>query len=389
MKISKFNTDHVKNLSEQMKKNTDPDVIKVLAKQHMKQVSDIASSITKEQQEIVSKLLPILKLPSPTPPSILKWVTKVATGFAMPQMEASIKLVQQSAEVASAVSEISSALAEVQKIISEIQEVSDELKGELNSIVGDALGSVGDLVSQADGLISDTLSVVENAQSLMNNVTGGTAAFDLSSPQAFLASADSGIASFKSDAAAVLNAVAPKNEILPTFTGTAEVGQVLTMSSNGTWTGTDPIAFAFQWQRDGHDIPGATANTYTLAMDDYGKVVSCYVTADNKADHVGINTSTTEVVVAYPPTNTVDPSISGTAQVGQVLTCNAGTWTGTATIGYSYQWVRNDSAIFGANTTTYTAVTADVGATLKCAVTATNPVSSVMEVTAPTAAVIA
>lgn len=78
----------------------------------------------------------------------------------------------------------------------------------------------------------------------------------------------------------------------------------------------------------------------------------------------------------FPPENVVAPSISGTAQVGQQLTCSPGTWTGTAPITFSYQWRRNGTAISGATASTYTLVAADEGATIRCSVTATNVVGS-------------
>lgn len=95
------------------------------------------------------------------------------------------------------------------------------------------------------------------------------------------------------------------------------------------------------------------------------------------------------------PTNTAPPTISGTAQVGQVLTANNGTWTGTGTITYTYQWLRCDSAgnncaaISGATAQTYTATTADVGNTLRVDVTATDGVGSTTARSAQTAPVAA
>lgn len=77
-----------------------------------------------------------------------------------------------------------------------------------------------------------------------------------------------------------------------------------------------------------------------------------------------------------PPVNTVAPAITGTAQEGQTLTSSTGTWTGTPTITYTYQWKRNGSNIGSATNSTYTLVTADVGQSIKCTVTATNGVGS-------------
>ena len=77
-----------------------------------------------------------------------------------------------------------------------------------------------------------------------------------------------------------------------------------------------------------------------------------------------------------PPVNTVAPSITGTAQEGQTVTCSTGTWTGTPTITYSYQWRRNGSNIGSATNSTYTLVTADVSQSITCQVTATNGAGS-------------
>ena len=74
-----------------------------------------------------------------------------------------------------------------------------------------------------------------------------------------------------------------------------------------------------------------------------------------------------------PPANTVAPTVSGTAVVGQTLTTTNGTWTNSPS-SYTYQWYRVASAISGATNSTYTLVQADAGNTsnIKCVVTATN-----------------
>jgi hypothetical protein len=82
------------------------------------------------------------------------------------------------------------------------------------------------------------------------------------------------------------------------------------------------------------------------------------------------------------PTNTSSPTISGTAQEGQTLTADPGTWSGTQPIGYAYQWLRCDSAganctdIAGATAKTYALVSAEVGSALRVAVTASNSAGS-------------
>ena len=79
-----------------------------------------------------------------------------------------------------------------------------------------------------------------------------------------------------------------------------------------------------------------------------------------------------EVSSGVPPVNTVAPAITGTAQEGETVTCSTGTWTGTPTITYAYQWKRNGSNIGSATNSTYVLVTADVSQSITCQVTATN-----------------
>ena len=86
--------------------------------------------------------------------------------------------------------------------------------------------------------------------------------------------------------------------------------------------------------------------------------------------------TTWEVSGGVSPVNTVAPAITGTAQEGQIVTCSTGTWTGTPTITFAYQWKRNGSNIGSATNSTYALVTADVSQSITCQVTATNGVGS-------------
>lgn len=77
------------------------------------------------------------------------------------------------------------------------------------------------------------------------------------------------------------------------------------------------------------------------------------------------------------PTNSGEPTISGSAVVGQTLTADNGVWSGTG-ITFTYQWLRCDSAggacqnVAGATAKTYDVQAADVGFRLRVRVTATN-----------------
>jgi hypothetical protein len=87
------------------------------------------------------------------------------------------------------------------------------------------------------------------------------------------------------------------------------------------------------------------------------------------------------------PANASPPGVSGTAAVGQQLTASSGTWRGTGPL-LSYQWQRCTQActdIPGAVATTYTVDAADNGATLRVAVTASNPAGSTTATSSPSA----
>jgi len=166
--------------------------------------------------------------------------------------------------------------------------------------------------------------------------------------------------------------VLPANTVLPVISGTATVGQTLTTTS-GTWTGTAPITYTYQWKRAGTNISGATANTYALVTADAGAAITVTVTATNAAGNTSATSAATGAVLGVP-VNSVLPAISGTTNVGQTLTTTNGTWSGSPT--YSYQWLRNGSAISGATASTYLLVAGDATTNVSVTVTATNGAGS-------------
>ena len=72
----------------------------------------------------------------------------------------------------------------------------------------------------------------------------------------------------------------PVNTVAPVITGGTTVGETLTLTSEGTWTGTAPITYTRNWQRDGVSI-GSTGTTYVTQAADAGTTITCRVTATN------------------------------------------------------------------------------------------------------------
>jgi hypothetical protein len=99
---------------------------------------------------------------------------------------------------------------------------------------------------------------------------------------------------------------APANTTAPTISGTAQQGQTLT-ASPGSWTGTDPITYTYQWQRCGSscaNIGGATGTTYVAASADVGKTILVVVTGTNSVGSSSATSARTATVQAAPPPST-------------------------------------------------------------------------------------
>jgi hypothetical protein len=194
-------------------------------------------------------------------------------------------------------------------------------------------------------------------------------------------------------------ATPPSNTSPPTISGTAQKGQRL-HADPGTWSGSKPMSFAYRWQRCNSsggscsNISGATGHDYDLVSADVGKTVRVVVTASNSAGSSSAASSPTAVVAApQAPANTVPPTISGAAQLGQTLTANPGSWAGTQPITFTFQWLRCDQngGVCGnapnGTAATHLLTSADVGHAMRVRVRAKNPFGATSATTVPTAAV--
>lgn len=176
----------------------------------------------------------------------------------------------------------------------------------------------------------------------------------------------------------------PSNTSLPTISGAAELGKTLTASS-GSWSGTTPINYSYQWKRcdtnGGSCSDRSTGQTYTLVSGDVGHRMRVSVTATNSDGSASAISSPTAVVVGVPPVNTSPPKLSGTARAGTSLSVTRGSWSNNPD-SFAYAWLRCDSAgnncapISGQTNNDYRLVNADVGHRIQATVTATNKYGS-------------
>jgi len=99
----------------------------------------------------------------------------------------------------------------------------------------------------------------------------------------------------------VTSQLTPVDVTLPAITGTADLGQTLTVTP-GSWSNTD-VKLTHQWQRcDGAgancaDIAGSTADAYTVVDADAG---STFRVVETAADRFGMPTATSAATAAVP-----------------------------------------------------------------------------------------
>jgi hypothetical protein len=188
---------------------------------------------------------------------------------------------------------------------------------------------------------------------------------------------------------------APVNTKQPDPSGIAKEGNTVSVS-NGTWTGTEPITYSYQWQRCNpktgrcSNEPHPSGQSYQIVSADVGFALRAVVTASNSAGRSSVRSNLTSVVAArgQPPVARTLPAIAGTPSVGQTLIASSGTWRGASGV-FSYQWLRCNASgggcadISGAATQSYVVSSADSGNTVSVRVRSSNDVGATTAVATP------
>jgi hypothetical protein len=182
--------------------------------------------------------------------------------------------------------------------------------------------------------------------------------------------------------------ILPTNTILPSISGLLQDGGLLSVAT-GSWTGTEPISYAYRWQlcnafgQACESLGGATGSSLKLDPSEIGKTLDVVVTATNAAGSTSATSSPSGLIAAILPKNTAAPAIGGLLKTGQLLSVSIGSWTGSEPIAYSYQWQlcgvlgNSCSDIAKATGSTFLLGLLDVGNTLRAVVTASNPAGTV------------
>jgi hypothetical protein len=103
---------------------------------------------------------------------------------------------------------------------------------------------------------------------------------------------------------------------------------------------------------------------------------------------VAITNGVPYFTMGHEPFCTNAVTVSGTVEIGQTLTAGVGVWVAMPAVSAtSYQWFTNSTEISGANSSTFSITTNEVGFTLMVSVTKTNLFGQATEYSAATAVV--
>lgn len=181
----------------------------------------------------------------------------------------------------------------------------------------------------------------------------------------------------------------PVNEVAPHIEGVLEPEELIG-PMDSEWSGSvDNVVHMFQWLRC--DAAGDNCaeigeesdwSGYYVTSLDPGHTLRVRETVTNP---VGSDSVVTPPVYVEAVRSVTRPEVSGVAVEGSTLSASNGTWDGrgeTVSSSFQYQWRRCDwngdscSNVTGANSASFVLGTADVGGTLRVAVTATSPLGS-------------
>jgi concanavalin A-like lectin/glucanase superfamily protein len=179
----------------------------------------------------------------------------------------------------------------------------------------------------------------------------------------------------------------PVNTVAPVIGGVPRVGDTISVTTPGTWTG-GTSGSSYQWQMcdpvsgDCSDISGATGTSLLLDSSELGQQIQVVESESNPVGSSSVSSNQTAPVVdvspAGGPVNVNLPTIAGSALVGQTLTADPGTWDPASGLTFGYQWQRCDvdgancSPIAGATSQTYLLGANDLGNTVDVVVTASD-----------------
>ncbi|WP_213815372.1 ExeM/NucH family extracellular endonuclease [Glaciihabitans sp. dw_435] len=151
----------------------------------------------------------------------------------------------------------------------------------------------------------------------------------------------------------------------PVIAGVTQVGRTLTAVA-GEWTPAG-VTLSYQWMRNGSPIAKATSNRYMPVTADGGTAITVQVTGTLAGSEPLVKTSEAVVITRLFEVIPI-PTLTGSHNVGAILTAHPGTWKPSgATL--TYQWTRNGVAIPKQTVSMYRTTPEDIGQVIRVTVT--------------------
>jgi len=167
----------------------------------------------------------------------------------------------------------------------------------------------------------------------------------------------------------------PVNTSAPVISGLEFEGQTLS-STNGTWIGSAPITFDYDWKSNGTTLGAPNQSTYVVGSGLVGTAITCTVTGTNGLGNSSETSNSIVIDTAAAPSITTPPTIApDPVTEGDTLTASGQVVTGNPTPVLSYQWKQDLGAGFvdvGTDQATYDTQVGDAGDDFKVELTATN-----------------
>lgn len=323
----------IREVTDKIRNLTDCQTIKNEIAEQLNSFADSNKSTINKVKEKLKEILPLLKIPT-NPFKLPSYIKKSTIGRVLPDLDATIDFIKRATEVIKAVTELAKA----------IKDVEPRLKACKNSLVDE----VTDLQKEAiDKVVREVEKQIKNT--IRETICGGLN--ELGVDQSLLGDIIDTVNTVKDMEKAFNEAIGSVQGLLKQYQGDLK-----------DLTGIDPV-----FNVETVDLMLDSINTATTVNPDTGTT-----------PYDDYKTEVIAVMSEPDPVNTVAPVISGTLEVGSILTTTNGSWTdGTVAkeYQYSYQWYRAGVPIPDATSQTYELDIDDFDRTIYCVVTASHQVA--------------
>jgi hypothetical protein len=314
----------IRKFTTELQATNDCDAIQQQLEKSLNDIGDELDSLTKPIQKELEKLFPLIKVPLNLP----KFIVKQTIGKILPDIEALIDLIGR--------------IIEVTKALAQLINVAKQLDNKL------AACNLQNFVERKakDAIEQEALDLEKKiAKAIANSICESLN--------------EAGISLNDLDKA--LSAVNTIQDAIATGESLMD-GSILGINQSLSVIESNQTAV--------QTLTGISPVLDTSSIDNF-------ITSVNSTDYIQYKENINQMMNLPEPVNEVLPVVTGTAAVGNTVICSDGTWSANGVSNnsmftYSYQWARNGTDIYGANTNTYVPVLDDLECNLFCTVTAEN-----------------